>query len=67
VAFVDAASVDGNDPKAVEAKLTQLLKEKPYLASAAARPVPGGADLGNRGQAPKGQDMNDLMRAAVGR
>lgn len=66
VAFVNAADVDGSDAKAVEAKLQDLLKTKPYLASAAARPVPGGADLGNKGQPPKAVDMNDAMRRAVG-
>lgn len=66
VAFVTAGDVDGGDAKAVEARLAQLLKDKPYLASAAARPVPGGADLGNKGQPPAGNDMNAMMRRAAG-
>lgn len=66
VAFVQGTDVDGSDAKAVEAALTDLLKRKPYLASASAKPVPGGADLGNRGQAPKAGDMNDALRRAAG-
>lgn len=66
VAFIQASDVDGTDTKAVEAALADLLKRKPYLASAAARPAPGGADLGNKGQPPRAGDMNDALRRAAG-
>lgn len=65
VAF--ATDVDGSDTRAVEARLAAILKDKPYLASAAARPVPGGADLGRQGQPPAaGKNMNDLIRQSLG-
>lgn len=53
------------EPKDVDKRLADLLRSKPYLASAAARPT-GSADGGQRG-ATLANDMNAAIRRAAGR
>lgn len=53
------------EPKDVDKRLADLLRAKPYLASAAARPT-GSADGGQRG-AVQTNDMNAAIRRAAGR
>jgi hypothetical protein len=67
VRLIDVEFDDDGRPKDVDTKLAALLKAKPYLASAMARPS-GSADGGNNGGQPSGgADMNQLIRQAVGR
>jgi len=58
---------DAGEPRHVDKTLSDLLKAKPYLASAQARAA-GSADGGVRSTSTgSGPDMNDMLRRAAGR
>lgn len=66
VRLIDVEYDDDDRPRDVDNKLAALLKAKPYLASAAARPS-GSADGGNAGAASTGTDFNAVIRQAAGK
>jgi hypothetical protein len=53
------------DTAAIEAALTKLVEDKPYLAARAKR-FAGSADNGARGATPAPSDMNALIRRSAG-
>lgn len=61
---LDEADFDDDGKPSVEAKLKQLVKDKPFLAGARR---PGGGDAGTGGGKEAAADMNTLIRRAAGR
>lgn len=71
VRFIDLATFkldqDGNvDTKAITAAVDDLVKAKPYLAANGTQKKPN-FDAGTRTPASGGEDMNSIIRRAVGR